>query len=344
MTDGIPYPVVSIIMPVRNEAAYLERSLGAVLRQDYPADRLEVIVVDGASRDRTVAVAEGIAARLDTPAISIVPNPAAVTPVSLNIGIKAAVGDIIVRVDGHCEIAPDYVRRCVDVLLETGAECAGGRCVTEGETTSARAIALAQSSRFGVGNVAFRTGQSVSGLVDTVPFGAWPRRVFDEYGLFDEDLVRNQDDEFTFRINQAGGRVWYDPSIRSRYFSRATLRTLWRQYFDYGCYKVLVFKKRGGVAAARQLVPVVFAGALGGGAVVSAVTRRSRWLLAVAAPYTVVNVATSARLGSRHSVSAAQVAAAFATLHIAYGTGFAWGVIRWHTEARSTIRPAAVSP
>ncbi|MGH9013051.1 MAG: glycosyltransferase family 2 protein [Acidimicrobiia bacterium] len=327
-------PLVSVVMPVRNEEAYLARSLGAVLRQDYPADRLEVIVVDGASDDRTTAVAEALTAGLDVPPISVVTNPAAITPVSLNLGIEKAAGDIIVRVDGHCEIAPDYVRRCVDVLLETGVECVGGVFVTEGETESARTIAVAQSSRFGVGNVAFRTGRADPGLVDTVPFGAWPRRVFDEFGLFDEDLVRNQDDEFNFRVIQAGGRVWYDPTIRSRYFSRATLPKLWRQYFEYGCYKVLVAKKRGGVASARHLVPVGFVAALSCGAVASAVSGRARWLLAVVAPYAVANATMSLRLASRHHVPAPQLAAAFATLHLAYGSGFTWGAVRWHLHPK----------
>src|SRR5687768_15861616 len=119
-------PLVSVVMPVHNEEAFLARSLGAVLRQDYPADRLEVIVVDGASEDGTASVAEALAAGLDVPPFSVVTNPAAITPVSLNLGIEKAAGEIIVRVDGHCEIEPNYVRRCVDLLHETGAECVGG--------------------------------------------------------------------------------------------------------------------------------------------------------------------------------------------------------------------------
>src|SRR6185503_15703914 len=127
--------------------------------------------------------------------------------------------------------------RCLELLDTTGADCVGGVIVTEGTTDAARAIAAAQSSRFGVGGVAFRTGRDEPGPVDTLAFGAYRREVFDRLGGFDEELVRNQDDEFNFRLTQAGGKIWLDPSICSVYYSRASFRGLWRQYFQYGFYK-----------------------------------------------------------------------------------------------------------
>jgi glycosyltransferase involved in cell wall biosynthesis len=319
-------------MPVRNEGSYLERSLGAVLRQDYPHERLEVIVVDGASDDATASIAADIGAGAAVP-VTVLQNPARITPVSLNIGVRAAAGEYIIRVDGHCEIEADYVRRCVE-LLRAGHDCVGGQCITEGETSDARAIAAAQSSPFGVGNVAFRIGQLSAGPVDTVPFGAFPRSLFDRIGFFDEELVRNQDDEFTFRITQSGGVVWYDPAIRSRYWSRASLRGLWRQYFQYGKYKVRVLQKRGALASPRQAVPPLFVGALIVSAFVSVVSRRGRWVLAVAVPYAVANGAVATKVGRDSAVPAPVVAGAFATMHVSYGLGFLAGAYRWRSEFR----------
>jgi succinoglycan biosynthesis protein ExoA len=325
---GGQQPTVSVVLPIRNEARYIEQCLRAVLGQDYPGDLVEVIVVDGASDDDTLQVVDRLAAEHPN-RVRVLHNPDHITPVSLNLGIGAATGAIVVRVDGHCEIAPDYVRRCVEAFRETGYECVGGVCITEGETDVARAIAAAQSSPFGVGNVAFRVQRPTPALVDTVPFGAWPRSVFSEVGLFDEELVRNQDDEFAFRLTQAGGRVWYDPAIRSRYFSRATLAGLWRQYFEYGLYKVRVGQKRGGFAAPRHLVPAAFVGALVASAGLALVTRRARWLGIVAGPYIAANAVATVRVSRQARVRAPVVSAAFAILHTSYGAGFLVGLHRW---------------
>ena len=265
MTDRT---LVSIIMPIRNEAAFIRRSLGSVLRQDYPLDRMEVLVVDGMSEDGTGDIVSSVVSErgmrvLNSPIrrpdpgslpndsqeafinIRLLDNPEHIVPVALNIGLKHSRGEVIIRVDGHCEIPPDYVRVCVENLEKTGADCVGGPMVTVGETSMARAIAAVQSSFFGVGGVAFRTGSEYGGYVDTLAFGAYRREVFDRIGGFDEELVRNQDDEFNFRLTQAGGKIWLDPSIRSIYYSRASLKGLWRQYFQYGLYKVRLIQKRG---------------------------------------------------------------------------------------------------
>jgi hypothetical protein len=208
-------------------------------------------------------------------------------------------------------------------------------CETVGETSIARAIAAAQSSRFGVGNVAFRVQQAEPGIVDTVPFGAWPRRVFPAVGCFDEELVRNQDDEFLFRLAQSGGRVWYDPSIRSRYFSRATLRSLWRQYFQYGLYKVLVAQKRGGLSSARHVVPGLFVLSIASGGVLALVTRRWRWVLLPLAAYVAGNTFAAARVARDEHVDCRSVSAAFVVLHVSYGSGFLAGLWRWRGRGRN---------
>src|SRR5690349_10523036 len=231
-------PTVSVVMPVRNEERFIAACLTSVLEQDYPAELVEVLVVDGMSTDRTrERAAEVLADRIAAGTASILDNPRGIAPTAMNIGISAASGDVILRVDGHTTLPPDYVSRCVKVLQETGSQNVGGAIRTLGSGAVGRAIATAQSSRFGVGGVAFRTGRSSAGPVDTVPFGAFPREVFDRIGDFDVELVRNQDDELNFRLIQAGGTVWFDPGIRTDYFSNRTLRGLWRQYFLYGKYK-----------------------------------------------------------------------------------------------------------
>lgn len=322
-------PFVSVVMPVRNEDRYLARSLGSVLAQDYPSDRYEVIVVDGDSDDGTLAEIDRLTDGAPEPAVQVLHNPERIVPISLNLALEVAKGDYVVRMDGHAHPPSDYVRRCIEVLQETGHECVGGVIDTVGETPEARAVAAAQSSRFGVGNSTFRVGSPKPGPVDTVPFGAWPREVFDRIGGFDEELVRNQDDELLFRLTQAGGTVWFDPSIRCSYFSRADLRTLRRQYFQYGMYKVRVAQKRGGFASWRHVVPAAFVVGLAGSALLSLLRRQKRWLGVVAGSYVLANALATRSVARDHDVDPRVVAAAFATLHLAYGTGTIVGVWRF---------------
>lgn len=328
-------PMVSIVIPVRNEELYIEECLASVRAQDYPADRTEILVVDGMSTDRTRElaaaalddlVAKGMAGILD--------NPRGIAPTAMNIGIRAATGDVIVRADGHTTLPTDYVRRCVEVLQATGSQCVGGAIRTLGTGTVGRAIAAAQSSRFGVGGVAFRTGRSVAGPVDTVPFGAYPRSVFAHIGDFDEELVRNQDDELNFRLLQAGGTVWFDPTISTDYFSRASLRRFWRQYFQYGEFKIRVAQKRGGFASVRHVVPAAFVVAATSSLLLAALRRRPRWALVVLGPYAVASGAAAISAGRRGQANPAGVAVAYAVLHTSYGTGFLSGLWKWRRGFR----------
>ncbi len=261
--------------------------------------------------------------------IRLIDNPAHIVPTALNRGLRAAQGQIIIRVDGHALIAPDYVRRCVEALSATGADDVGGPMRAEGVSYMAKAIATATSSPFGVGSARFHYTEK-AGWVDTVYMGAYRREVFDRIGLFDEELVRNQDDEFNFRLIRAGGKIWLDPQIRSTYFSRSTLRALWKQYFEYGFWKVRVIQKHGRPASWRHLVPVAFVLALFGAALASAAMQSALWILAIALPYLFVSfVATlwvSVRKGWRYFPL---LPVAFATMHFAYGGGFLVGVIHF---------------
>jgi glycosyltransferase involved in cell wall biosynthesis len=316
-------------MPVRNEAQHIERSLGAVLAQDYPNARLEVLVVDGMSDDQTREIVCDLKDALSHTTLRLLDNEDRIVTTALNIGVRAAAGEVIILVGGHCEISPEYVPRCVNRLRETGADCVGGQLFTVGETLAAKAIALAQSSFFGVGGVAFRTGRQRPTYVDTVAFGAYRRDVFDRIGDFDEELVRNQDDEFNYRLVQAGGRILLDPSISAVYYSRANLKKLWRQYFQYGYYKVRVMQKLGEVPSWRHLVPAAFVLGLIGSLLLALATQEPLWASSVAGAYALANVVASLWVARKQPETLPILPLAFFILHFAYGTGFLWGLWQW---------------
>jgi glycosyltransferase involved in cell wall biosynthesis/ubiquinone/menaquinone biosynthesis C-methylase UbiE len=343
----LPEPLVTVIMPVRNAAPHLPTSLGAVLEQDWPAARLQVLVVDGDSGDGTADVAHQIAQEHQGgPRVEVLNNRRGIVPTAMNLGLARAEGSCIIRVDGHCTVPPDYVRRCTELLDATGADCAGGVIRTVGETPVARAIAWAQSHRLGVGPVAFRTGAARPTQVDTLAFGAYRREVFDRIGRFDEELVRNQDDELNLRLTRSGGTIWMDPSLVVIYRSRATLPGLWRQYQEYGFWKVRVWQKHRGVASWRHLVPAAFVGSLAAATAVAATGRR-RPLAALLALYGGAIGLASRRASGLDGGSRRWLPAAFATLHLAYGTGTWLGLWRWRRgwrDGRGSAVPARATP
>ena len=333
-------------MPIRNEAAFIARSLGAVLDQDYPADRMQVLVADGMSDDATRAIVEEIAATHPAHTVEIVDNPGGVVPTGFNAALSRARGEIVVRVDGHTIIADDYVSACVTALGESGADTVGGRMDAQGRGRIGEVIALATSSRFGVGDAQFHYA-SGEHWVDSVYMGAWRREVFDRVGGFDPEMVRNQDDEFNYRLRAAGGRILLTDRIRSRYYSRASLRTLFRQYRQYGFWKVRVLQKHPRQMSLRQFVPPVFAAAVAGGAVLAPTSRgiRRLWSATLAA-YGLAAVGASVtvarRSGWRHLPL---LPVAFAAMHLGYGGGFLAGLVRFarrwgeRSEAPPPSRP-----
>ena len=326
MSDGTIQ--VSVLLPIRNEGRHIERCLESLIAQDYPGERMEVIVMDGMSTDDTADVVRGFHDRV--PNLVVLESPGRTVPFAMNIGIRAARGRWVVRVDGHCILAPDYVRRCVEALEETGADCAGGPMRCEGETYWGSAIAAAMSSRFGVGNVLFRR-EDYRGPVDTVYLGAWPREVFGRIGGFDEELTNNQDDELAYRLRKAGGTVFLEPDIRSRYFARPSVRRLWKQYFRYGLYKVRVLQKHPLLMKGRHFVPAAFIVALLAGAVGAWFHPLAAWgLFGVAGTYIVSSLLFSFLLARTAGwVYLPAFPVLFPALHLSYGTGFLVGVLRF---------------
>lgn len=332
-------PRVSVAIPCRNEEAYIAGCLDSILAGDYPEERLELLVVDGGSSDRSREILAGYAARHRS--IILLDNPQQSTPAALNVAIRAASGEIIVRMDAHVLYPQDYIRRLVEGLEETGADNVGGvlETVPAEDTRTARAIALGMSHPFGVGNSHFRTGVRERREVDTVPFGCYRREVFDRIGMFDEELIRNQDDEFNFRLIRRGGRVLLLPEVVCRYFARPSLRQLSRMYYQYGYFKPLVARKVGRVMTVRQLIPSFLVAALlaSGGL--------GLWLPAagvafalIAATYALFVLGCSATGARRYGLGCGTLlAAVFPTLHFSYGIGFLRGVYD-HLLARTVPR------
>ncbi len=322
-------PLVSVIMPIRNEGAFIAQSLGAVLEQDYPADRMEVIVCDGMSTDDTRDIVASFAK--DHPNVRLVDNIGMIAPKAMNAAEKHCNGEIIARVDGHCVIATDYIRRCVEHLENEEIDGVGGPIDTIGQTPMAKVIATAMSSRFGVGGSAFRVGNTKSKIVDSIAFPVYTRAIIDKAGPYDEQLVRNQDDEYNYRLRKMGAKLLLAPDVQSKYYSRSSFRKLAKQYFQYGLWKVRVLQKHPLQMRARQFAPPVFVAlliVLGLSAFFSVV---GQWaLLALSVAYlSVIVLGGILSMHRQHGWRAIFLPAAFATLHLSYGAGFLLGLFRF---------------
>jgi len=326
-------PFVSIVVPAREEARNIGECLRRLTAQDYPEDRLEVIVADGGSLDDTAARVRSAAA--SDHRIILVTNPDRVTPAAFNIGIRAARGEIIGVMSAHAAPADDYLRRGVADLAATGAWCVGGRIARAGETSLQRAIAAATSSPFGVGN-AVHNYSTEARWVETAFPGLWPRWVFERVGLFDRELERNQDDELSFRIRKAGGRIWYDPAIEITYQPRSSIRGVFSQYRQYGMWKVRVYQKHPGAVRPRQLVPAAFVGAVVGGWALAPFTLAGPLVsLTALAGYLLLVILAAVRIGG-NGIARRAVVASLCAVHLGYGIGFWQGLVRfaprwiWH--------------
>lgn len=325
------YPFVTVVMPVRNEGSFIERSLGAVFLQDYPSDRMEVLVADGLSTDGTRE--RIIEFQKAHPNLQMVSNPDGIVPTGMNRAIRQARGEIIVRVDGHCEIDREYVRRAVERLQRDKVDGVGGPIDTIGETPLAEAIATAMSSAFGVGGSAFRTVKDKTMLVDTVAFPAYTRAIIERAGPYDEELVRNQDDEYNYRLRKLGAKVLLASDVKARYYSRSSIPSLWRQYYQYGYWKVRVMQKHTLQMRPRQFAPLVLVVSM----MISLVAAPFHLLglaslLAVSGSYLLANLAASALTASRQVRMSWMLPVIFATLHFAYGFGFLKGLIKFRNR------------
>lgn len=248
-------PPISVILPVRNEERYIRACVASVFSQDYPAELMEVLFVDGCSQDRTVELLRGMAK--EHPQIRVYNNPNKTVPYAMNIGIRESTAPVIVRLDAHAEYPPDYIRLSVEALLSRDCENAGGVFETRGRGFMGEAIAEMLKTPLGVGNASYRLSDQ-AGYVDTVPFGCFRRELFDRIGGFDERLTRNQDNELNYRIRKSGGKIWMDPRIRVLYYCRDTLRGIMRMGYMNGKWNVITTALVPGAMGMRHFVPLAF--------------------------------------------------------------------------------------
>lgn len=319
-------PLVSIVLPCRNEQGFIQDCLESILKQEPPEGGLEILVADGMSTDGTHEYLLKLAKA--HPQIRVLDNPGRIVSTGLNAAIRAARGEIIVRMDAHTIYAPDYVRQCLAALNATGADNVGGPMQTTARTYKERAIRAVFHSAFAVGGARSHLA-NYEGSVDTVIYGCWKKEIFDRIGYFDEELVRNQDDEHNFRLVRAGGKIYQTPRIRSWYHVRGSLRTLFRQYMQYGYWKVLVIRKHRMPASWRHVVPGAFLGSLCLLAAAGLFWTPALWAAAgLAVLYIAAALVASVIIAARTQWTLFPVLpVVIACFHFGYGYGFLRGIL-----------------
>lgn len=324
-------PAVSVIMPVINEEQHLADSVKRILEQEY-AGSINVVIAVGPSKDRTRAVADELQRTSDR--VIVVDNPSGRTPAGLNAAIAAATGDVIVRVDGHAMIPPDYVAIAVETLERTGADNVGGIMAAEGVTEFGFAVARAMTSKFGVGGASFHVG-GVEGPALTVYLGTFRRSALDRVGGYDETMVRAQDWEMNLRIRETGGLIWFTPAMLVTYRPRATVGALARQYYDYGRWRREVVRRHPDTLSLRYLAAPVAVAAIAIGLllVVLGLISGQGWLwgIGLIAPLgyltanllaSLISAVSAPRLRLR---SALWLPIVYGTMHLCWGAGFLRG-------------------
>lgn len=310
-------------MPCLDEARYILACLGSVRAQDYPAELLEILVADGGSTDRTCELVRRVAA--EDPRVVLVENPGRVQAAGMNVLIRRARGDVIVRMDVHCEYARDYVRKCVEVLERTGADNVGGAQRARAETSFQRALCAAMDSPLGVGGAKYRS-EAEEGFVDTVFLGAFQRRVFEQVGLYDPGAVTNEDAELNQRILAAGGRIYLSPEIVVHYHPRGSFKALARQYFRYGRGRARTLLKHRKLLSLRPVIPAALVAA---GVALLATAHLQPFTPLLFGAFAVLTGLEALRVGRRAEARVLTVWAIFPVLYVAHGAGFASGLVHY---------------
>lgn len=316
---------VSVVIPCRNEEKHIAKCIQSIIDQSYGIENIEIFVCDGCSDDNTQDIVKEYSSKY--PQIKLVINEKKVAPTAMNLGIKAAKGDIIVIFGAHAYMDKDYIKICTEKLENDDIACVGGRIINISENKMAESISFAMGSPFGVGNALFRFSDKEQ-LVDTVAFGAYKKNIFTEIGYFDEELVRNQDDELNFRIIKSGNKILLAPDIVSHYYTRGSFKRLWRQYFQYGFWKVRVIQKHKRPAAVRHLIPMLFVISLILGTLLSPFSSLVRYLFLTELLVYLLGAITFALKGSKEErKNIPQIIISFLILHISYGIGFLEGLV-----------------
>jgi len=312
--------MITVICPVYNEARFIQKVLDFCVNA-MPVEK-EIIFIDGQSTDSTCDIINSYIQK--HPHITLLHNPQRYVPFSLNLALKHARGEIIIRLDAHTEYAQDYFERIVETFDKSGADIVGGPMRIAKGNQMQEAIGYVTSTLFGIGDSSFHF-EDFEGFTDSVYLGAWKKSIFSGTGDFDESLKRNQDDEFHYRARKNGFTIYQSPAIRLQYYPRETVKALFRQYFEYGLYKPFVLKKNKSAIRLRHLVPSLFV--LYCLAAVIALSIQMYVVLIPLACYLLTDIYFC--IASKKSPAVmARIAIAYPVIHIAYGTGFLIGFVR----------------
>lgn len=318
--------MLSVICPIYNEEKYIGKCIESIVAQDFPKNQLEVIFADGMSTDRTRGIVAEYTAKY--PWIRLIDNPDRIVPPALNKAIEASHGDVIMRLDAHAEYPTNYFSELTRQLKLLKADNVGAVCVTlpTNDTATARAIACVLSSKFGMGNSSFRVGADKVTLVDTVPFGCWPREVFDRIGLFAPDLIRNQDDEFNGRLIKSGGKIYLLPHVKVKYFARDKISKTAKMFYQYGLFKPLVNKKLGAPATVRQFIPLALVLGIVFGLIISLLWEPF-WIPYLTGIFLYIGLCIFFSLKSSHNHKQILIQSwTYTAVHISYGVGYIVGI------------------
>jgi len=318
---------LTVVIPSRNEQEFIAKCLDSIINSDFPKELLSVIVCDGMSTDDTPLIVKSYADKYDY--INLKENTHRTTPYALNLGIKESNSNYITILGAHAEVHKDYFSRSVSAFdIDENIACTGGVLENRYHNKVSNAIGNALSSAFGVGDAYFRTGNS-SGFVDTVAFGTYKKEIFNRIGLFDEDLARNQDDEFNFRLLKNGYKIYLEKNIKAKYYVRASYSKLWKQYWQYGYWKVYVNVKHKMITTLRQIVPLLFVLFIVAGFVLSVFQPiLTKYYIGVVSIYLAIGLISSVRKSKSIFLVVLNWFSYF-IIHFSYGTGYLAGIFKF---------------
>lgn len=325
-------PLVTVIVPCYNEQETIGLLLQAIYSQSYPHSEMEVVIADGVSTDQTRQQIQNFQQQHQDLVVRVVENVKRTIPSGLNAAIRAAQGQIIIRLDAHSIPYPDYIAKCYAALQTGCGDNVGGvwEILPGSQSWLAKSIAVAAALPLGAGDARYRIG-GLAQAVDTVPFGAFYRSLVEKIGYFDETLLTNEDYEFNVRIRRSGGKVWMDPMIRTKYFARSTLDALWRQYWRYGYWKAQMLKRYPQTLRWRQAVPPLFVLSLILLIIAAFWLPIFRWLLVLEVLIYNIAVFTTGfmtALKDRIWSHLLGIPLALWIMHLAWGGGMLYGAIR----------------
>lgn len=319
-------PYISVILVTYNEQQYIENALLSLIEQTYPMDRYEILIVDGKSTDNTLSLVQNMKNKNTQIDIKIIDNPKRILAAGWNIGIKAAKGEYVVRIDAHAEAKNNFIEKNVETIIRVPeAVCVGGKLITKSMTGGNEAVSKVLSSPFGVGNSSFRVSDK-EGFADTAVYGLYRKEIFKEVGYFDEFFVRNQDIELHSRIRAAGGKFYFNPDIECIYYSRNTVKKMVKQALGNGKWNMILIRTHKAALSIRHLVPFVFVvflvfSTIGG------IFYKKIWLLEALIVLTHLLLGVIASIKKTKKITEIiTMPMIFFALHISYGIGYFSGL------------------